>query len=252
MKEFYSATSKSSWATGGGDSSASWSEKGVVVLGEGLTLDFLAVGTRLAIAFTLSVTSTGTGAFSTVTFAVIITVAHILHLTIAVDRTPGSIAIAAVIVAVTTVVLARRVAIATATARRLATTGAARGAVAVTTVTATITATVPGAIAAGVEAPRSGWWSASPLWIVSHGARMLFGKHIIYLNLQEVVATDALVVHLVIGIIGIASVLVFDKSKPGWVSWRDFDTWEGILTVGWMLSAAQECRNARGGRIFGG
>lgn len=34
-----------------------------------------------------------------------------------------------------------------------------------------------------------------------------------YLNLQEVIATDALIVHLVVGIVGITTALVLDKGE---------------------------------------
>ena len=34
-----------------------------------------------------------------------------------------------------------------------------------------------------------------------------------YLDLQNIIASEALVVHLVVGVIGIAAALVFDKGK---------------------------------------
>lgn len=35
-----------------------------------------------------------------------------------------------------------------------------------------------------------------------------------YLDLQEIITSDTLVMHLVVGIIGIATALVFNKSEP--------------------------------------
>lgn len=35
-----------------------------------------------------------------------------------------------------------------------------------------------------------------------------------YLDLQDIVTTDALVVHVIVGIIGITTILVLDKRKP--------------------------------------
>lgn len=72
-----------------------------------------------------------------------------------------------------------------------------------------------------------------------------------YLDLQQVITTDTLVMHLVVGIIGIASVLVFDKSKACWVSSMYLGgPRRRILTACLKPSAAQECRNARGDRSF--
>lgn len=36
-----------------------------------------------------------------------------------------------------------------------------------------------------------------------------------YLNLQDVIATETLVMHIVVRVIGIATVLVFDKGEAG-------------------------------------
>jgi len=99
-------------------------------------------------------------------------------------RTIAGVAAVAVIIAVTvtTVVLTRRV-IATARARRAATRGAAA---AVATITVTIGA---------VETPRRTGRCASPL------------------DLQDVVAANALVVHVVVGLVGIATILVLNERK---------------------------------------
>lgn len=94
----------------------------------------------------------------------------------------------AVIVSVTvpTVVLARRIIASAAAGRRRASTP--RGASATTSVT----------VASRFEAPGSRRRSTSPL------------------NLQNVIAPDALVVHLMVGIIGITTVLVLNESEePG-------------------------------------
>ena len=42
---------------------------------------------------------------------------------------------------------------------------------------------------------------------------MCFGAHT-YLNLQQVIAADALVVHLVVRVISITTVLVLNESEP--------------------------------------
>ncbi|KAI6768220.1 hypothetical protein HG530_006229 [Fusarium avenaceum] len=39
-------------------------------------------------------------------------------------------------------------------------------------------------------------------------------NHLTYLNFEDIITTDALVVHLVVGIISITSVLVFNESEP--------------------------------------
>ena len=53
-----------------------------------------------------------------------------------------------------------------------------------------------------------------------------------YLNLQKIIATDALVVHLVVRVVGIAARLVFDEGEAaGLLEPGSFATGEGQLTV---------------------
>jgi hypothetical protein len=121
---------------------------------------------------------------------VVIALADILHLAIAV-RAPRPIAITAVIVALAAVVLARRESLTVATRGGAATT---RGALAASTI-ATLGTLTTRAVAARVEAPRCGGRGACPL------------------DLQQVIAADALVVHLMVRVIGIATALVLHKGE---------------------------------------
>jgi hypothetical protein len=138
--------------------------------------------------------------------------------------TAVGIAVTAVIVAVGTVV--PFVAIVTA-GRVVTATGAAGGGRAATagrsTITTTITAGITGGIAARVatsiaararvKSPRSGWGSSCPL---KARLRMMPNRitHVdAYLNFQQIIPADALVVHLMICVIGIAATLVFNKSE---------------------------------------
>jgi hypothetical protein len=57
-----------------------------------------------------------------------------------------------------------------------------------------------------------------------------------YLDLQQVIAANALVVHLVVGIISIAAALVFDESKPA-----------GLLEPGACAQGRKHSQARRGG-----
>lgn len=149
-------------------------------------------------------------------------------------------AVSAVIVTVSTIVLAWREVTTAATGRR-ATTTSAWGAA--TTKAITITA--------GIEAPRGRWRSSSPLIISEWRAGQSPGKVSTHLDLQEVIPTNALVVHLVIGVIRITAALVLDKCKPTscvneleltpmWIRAR--------LTDGSQRCEVQGCRNGQGDR----
>jgi len=122
-------------------------------------------------------------AIPVVTVALVLDIA--LPLTIRAARAVAGVAAVAVIVTVTiavaAVILARRVVSSTTSGARAAATRrrAARSAVAI----------------GAVKSPRSRRGCAGPL------------------NLQDIVTTDALVVHIMIGVIGITAVLVLDKSK---------------------------------------
>jgi hypothetical protein len=115
---------------------------GMLTLGDGVDL-------TVAIAPLIAVT--------TVVFAI----AHVLHLAVAVDRAPRPIAVTALVVTLTTVILAGRCAT-LATRRGAATTGRANNATVrtiaaavgtVATVTATLGTLTTGAVTARVEAP---------------------------------------------------------------------------------------------------
>lgn len=125
----------------------------------------------------------------------------VLHLTVTVVGASGAVAVAAVIVTLTTVVLPRgNIA---STAGRNATT--ARRAVTAATRGSSLTGS------AGVEAPRGGWGSTSPLLQIS--VCCCWAWRCTYLDLQKVVTADALIVHLVVGIVSVTAALVFDEGK---------------------------------------
>jgi hypothetical protein len=132
---------------------------------------------------------------------IVLTVTNVLHFTVAINGTPWPIAVTAVVVTLAAIVLARgSAALATwgsaAAAWRAHTTVGTLAAVGtVSSVTATLRALTTGAVTSGIETPRRRWRCTCPL------------------DLQQVVAADALVVHLVVRIIGIASRLVFHKGE---------------------------------------
>jgi hypothetical protein len=107
-----------------------------------------------------------------------------------------------VAVAVTAVVLARRI-VASAPS------GTGR-----TTTRRTARCAIPVAVAVGtIEAPRGRWGGTGPLELLSaEGPRVQACDT--YLYFQDVVAADALVVHLMICVISIAAVLILNKRKP--------------------------------------
>jgi hypothetical protein len=118
-----------------------------------LTLAFFTVGTRLTIALTPVIPLAV--AIATVVF----TVAHVLHLTVTVNRAPRPVAVAAVIVALSAIVFARRsTALATrggaATARGAVATGRDTTVAAVATVATVTAALATRAVTARVESPR--------------------------------------------------------------------------------------------------
>jgi len=134
-------------------------------------------------------------------FDLIIPITTILHVTVAITviRTSGTIAIAAIVIAITSVIAARRIRFATTTWRHTASTTTRR------------TVATRGTITTGVETPGSGGRSTSPLWNVR--TVLLSNKDRTYLDLQNIIATKAFVVHLVVGVISIATAFVFDKGK---------------------------------------
>lgn len=97
---------------------------------------------------------------SVVAIVVVATVVGILHLAVTV-RAARAITIAPVVIAVTAVVLARRVVSATA-ARRRATAITTGGPTALATVSTV--SCIAFAVSSGIESPRSGGWSTSPLF----------------------------------------------------------------------------------------
>lgn len=102
---------------------------------------------------------------------VVIAIAHVLHLAVAVGA-PGPLTVAALVVALTAVVLAGREGLALAAGRSAAAAGRALTAcstlAAVTAVAslATLTALTTGAVTTGVEAPRCGGRGSCPLHLV--------------------------------------------------------------------------------------
>lgn len=69
-----------------------------------------------------------------------------------------------------------------------------------------------------------------------------------YLDLQEVVTADALVMHLVVGVLSVTTILIFHKREPGGYQQlvlpqqRGMD---GALTICCWQSAGRGCRNGR-------
>jgi hypothetical protein len=116
-------------------------------------------GRRLGFAVTLAPLVTVTVA------AVIITVADILHLAVAVG-TPGAVAIAAVIVALTSVIFTGRKGFAVAARRGAATAGRALTTTTATATLAALRALATGAVAARIEAPGCRGRGACPLHLI--------------------------------------------------------------------------------------
>lgn len=63
-----------------------------------------------------------------------------------------------------------------------------------------------------------------------------------YLDLQDVVPTNAFVVHLVVGVICVSPRLVLDKGEAVFVLAGVLGAAHMILTVCWIGFAVQECR----------
>jgi hypothetical protein len=72
-----------------------------------------------------------------------------------------------------------------------------------------------------------------------------------HLDLQFLITADAAVVHLVVGIIGIAAALVLDKGEAAQISdcWQGWMAREG-LTVCWKRFGGRECRSVQGVRNY--
>jgi len=122
--------------------------------------------------------------------AVIITTI-ILHLPIAIIRASRA---GVTVTSVVAIILAGRVI--TTAARRWRTPSTARRAAFTTSTTlSTLTTTLTTAVTSGIEAPRGRGRSTSPL------------------DLQQVISANTLVVHLMIGIICIATTLVLNESE---------------------------------------
>jgi hypothetical protein len=155
----------------------------------------------------------------TVTIAtIILAVAHVFHLTVAIDRAPWPIATIVVALAILagrrTTLTTRRGATTTRRAHATVRTITAVGSVA--TVTSTLGALATGAVAAGVETPWCRRRSTSPLEGVRPESAAWRPSHRVvstYLDLQEVVTADTLVVHLVIRVIGVAAGLVLNEGE---------------------------------------
>lgn len=119
----------------------------------GLTFHFAGrVGSAVAVTPVVTVTAV---AIATIIFAI----THILHLAVAIDGAPGSVAITAVVIAVATFIFARG-STTLATRRRAATPRGANTTVrtisavgSVATVTATLRTLTTGTVTTGVESP---------------------------------------------------------------------------------------------------
>jgi hypothetical protein len=65
------------------------------------------------------------------------------------------------------------------------------------------------------------------------------------LDLQHIVTSDALVVHLVVSIVGISSVFVFDEGKAAvFVSVTVVEKWQGLEASGYTDSLLDADRGA--------
>jgi hypothetical protein len=182
---------------------------GAFGFGGALTLARLFSGGDIAVfalEFTFSVTTVTVAAIATVAtvaLAILLSVA-VLHLAVAVVWGSGAVAITAVVVTLAAIVLAGRVVSPASAGGDAAATGRA--------VADAGSATLTGS--AGIEAPGCGRRSTSPLWIRrleicnGHGP-----PRQTYLDLQQVIAADALVVHLMVRVVSIATALVFDECE---------------------------------------
>lgn len=75
-----------------------------------------------------------------------------------------------------------------------------------------------------------------------------------YLDLQKIVSANALVVHLVVGIVCIAATLILNKGEPAYVSTKLSCALRGylmLLTGGSEHCGEQECHSGRDGHSCG-
>jgi small-conductance mechanosensitive channel len=157
----------------------------VFTIGNGLTLLFRALAIILAsLAIILSIALAVFRAARSVARTLTVTIATI----IAVTAIMVAITVTTLVVTVCTIVIPF---VAVVPSGRVVTAAAARGGGAATARRSAVTT----AITARVESPGGGRGSTSPL------------------DLQEIITPNALVVHLVVGIIGITAALVLDKGK---------------------------------------
>ena len=187
----------------------------------------LAFFTLLAV-FSIAILTLFARAF--LTFAVVVALGITLAVVIAVSDLTVSLAlailgaagaVAAVVVALTAVFLARRVVTTAGTRCRADGAATGRTVAAVTTVATVCTIATVTTItalttrgAASIEAPGGGRRSSGPLSKTSvFRCRLKAWRVRANLNLQFLAAADAAVVHLMVGIIGIAAALVLDKGE---------------------------------------
>jgi hypothetical protein len=188
------------------------------------------VGTvdRLPVVTVGAVLATVARVVTVTVITVAVAVANILHFTIAIAETiraageVTSVAAIAVIVtvAVATIILPRRVVAATRAGRPTTGRRAAR-------------ATLP---VGAVKAPRSRRGSTSPL------------------DLQDVIATDSLVVHVMVRVIRIAAVLVLDESEQPAASGpgsRDITADQAAIALEFVREVARASAVAEAGHVKG-
>ena len=182
----------------------------VFAIGDILPL-FLAALTIIIATFTvfLSIAVTVFGAAGTITRAFTITVPAI---TIAITALIVTVTVTTVIVTVATLVVAL---IAVIPTRRVIS-SAARGGRASSAGRSALTTTLTAR--AGIKSPRSRGGCTRPLWKKSVTSPKLpkiqCDQGETYLNLQKIIASNALVVHLMVGIISVTTALVLDEGKP--------------------------------------
>lgn len=189
----------SSSCTGGGDSTGAI----VVSVDDYVFVDLDGVVRTLALGVTI-----GLG------FGVLVAIAFVLHFAVSTNRAAAATVIVITLTAfifhaswrvVASSATDWGTAAASATTRRAITAGSAR-------FTTSLTSTAAWLIASRVEPPRCRWWSTSPLECVSVvGCEQQVP--ITDLNIQKIVTSDALVVHLVVSIISVATALVLHKCK---------------------------------------
>ena len=138
---------------------------------------------------------------------VVTTVTNILHLAIPVIRASGAVTIAtSVVIALTTAVFAGRIIAAASTGRGWCTSSTGRS-----FSTATWTRVTS---RTRIKAPGCWRWRTGPLQtrLANSCLAKVFGEYS-YFNLQQVVTTNTLIVHLMIGIIRITTALILHERK---------------------------------------